>query len=41
MIYLKADMELKQHALDRTIPVDRQPGRYRPPDDLIEFLDRL
>ena len=38
---LKADLELKQRALDRTVPVDGQPGRYRPPDDIIDFLDRL
>jgi integrase/recombinase XerD len=41
MIYLKADLELKQRALDRTVPVDGQPGRYQPPDDIIDFLDRL
>ena len=41
MIYLKADLELKQRALDRTVPVDGQPGRYRPPGDIIDFLDRL
>ena len=41
MIYLKADLELKQRALDRTVPVDGEPGRYRPPDDIIDFLDRL
>ena len=27
----KADLELKQRALDRTVPVDGQPGRYRRP----------
>jgi integrase/recombinase XerD len=41
MIYLKADLELKQRALDRTVPVDGEPGRYRPPDNIIDFLDRL
>ena len=41
MIYLKADLELKQRALDRTAPVDGQAGRYRPPDDIIDFLDSL
>jgi integrase/recombinase XerD len=41
MIYLKADLELKQRALDRTVPTDGRPGRYRPPDDIIDFLDRL
>jgi integrase/recombinase XerD len=41
MIYLKADLELKQRALDRTVPIDSQPGRYHPPDDIINFLDQL
>jgi integrase/recombinase XerD len=41
MTYLKADLELKQRALDRTVPTDGQPGRYRPPDDIIDFLDHL
>ncbi len=41
MIYLKADLELKQRALDRTVPIDGEPGRYCPPDDVIDFLDRL
>ncbi len=41
MIYLKADLELKQRALDRTVPTNGQPGRYRPPDDIINFLDQL
>jgi len=31
----------RQRALDRTAPVDGQPGRYQPPDDIIDFLDRL
>jgi len=26
MIYLKADLELKQRALDRTVPTDGQPA---------------
>jgi integrase len=41
MIYLKADLELKQQALNRTVPTDGEPGRYQPPDDIIDFLDRL
>jgi integrase/recombinase XerD len=40
-IYLQADMELKQKALDRTTPPDSAPGRYRPPDDLLAFLEGL
>jgi integrase/recombinase XerD len=41
MTYLNADLELKQRALDRTVPIDGKPGRYRPPDDIINFLDHL
>ncbi len=41
MTYLKADLELKQRALDRTVPTDGHPGRYRPPDNIIDFLDHL
>jgi integrase/recombinase XerD len=40
-IYLDADLELKQRALDRTAPADSRPGRYRPPDSLLAFLENL
>jgi site-specific recombinase XerC len=40
-IYLQADMALKQQALDRTRPPAAQPGRYRPPDQLLAFLQAL
>jgi integrase/recombinase XerD len=40
-IYLDADLELKQRALDRTTPPDSKPGRYRPPDPLLAFLQGL
>lgn len=40
-IYLDADLELKQRALDRTTPPDSKPGRYRPPDNLLSFLRDL
>jgi integrase/recombinase XerD len=40
-IYLEADLELKQRALDRTTPTATSPGRYRPPDKLIAFLEAL
>src|SRR5436305_8425309 len=40
-IYLDADLELKQRALDRTAPLDTKPGRYRPPDTLLAFLEGL
>jgi integrase/recombinase XerD len=39
--YLHADMELKRRALDRTTPPNVRPGRYRPPDRLIAFLESL
>jgi len=40
-IYLDADLELKQRALDRTTPPGSKPGRYRPPDALLGFLQGL
>jgi len=40
-IYLHADMELKEQALARTTPPDTPPGRYRPPDALLAFLEAL
>jgi len=39
--YLHADLALKQRALDRTTPPNTRPGRYRPPDALLTFLDEL
>jgi integrase/recombinase XerD len=40
-IYLHADLTLKERALARTTPPDAQPGRYRPPDPLLAFLENL
>jgi integrase/recombinase XerD len=40
-IYLQADMALKQRALDRTTPPATTPGRYRPSDQLLAFLEAL
>ena len=40
-MYLHADLALKERALDRTTPLDSKPGRYRPPDALLGFLDGL
>jgi site-specific recombinase XerD len=40
-IYLHADLELKERALARTKPPDTTPGRYRPPDQLLAFLEAL
>jgi site-specific recombinase XerD len=40
-IYLHADMTHKQQAIDRTKPINAKPGRYRPSDTLLAFLDAL
>lgn len=40
-IYLHADMAIKERALARTTPPDSTPGRYRPPDHLLAFLEAL
>lgn len=40
-IYLTADLELKQHALDKTRPIGSKPGRFKPPDRLLAFLEAL
>jgi len=40
-IYLHADLALKERALARTTPVHVTPGRYRPPDTLLAFLEAL
>jgi integrase/recombinase XerD len=40
-IYLHADMAIKERALARTLPPATRPGRYRPPDRLLAFLEAL
>src|SRR5665648_109129 len=40
-IYLHADLALKESALARTKPPEARPGRYRPPDKLLAFLEGL
>lgn len=40
-IYVHADMTLKERALARTVPISVKPGRYRPPDPLLAFLEAL
>ncbi len=40
-IYLHADMTHKQQAIDRTRPLAAKPGRYRPPDTILAFLEAL
>ena len=39
--YLHADMSIKERALASTSPSRTQPGRYRPSDQLLAFLDSL
>jgi len=39
--YLHADMTIKERALARVTPVASKPGRYRPPDRLLAFLESL
>lgn len=39
--YLHADLTLKERALARTVPPNTRPGRYRPPDKLLAFLEGL
>lgn len=39
--YLHADLQMKEAALSRTAPFALQPGRYRPSDDVLVFLESL
>jgi integrase/recombinase XerD len=39
--YLHADLAIKERALARTTPPNSKPGRYRPSDALLAFLDGL
>jgi integrase/recombinase XerD len=40
-IYMHGDLTIKQQALARTTPPNVRPGRYRPPDRLMAFLQSL
>ncbi|MGH8910424.1 MAG: tyrosine-type recombinase/integrase [Egibacteraceae bacterium] len=40
-IYLHADLALKEQAINRTTPPHTTPGRYRPPDTTLAFLESL
>jgi hypothetical protein len=40
-IYTHADMTIKERALARTKPLHIKPGRYRPLDQLLAFLNDL
>jgi len=39
--YIHADLSIKERALARTRPPNTKPGRYRPSDRLLAFLDSL
>lgn len=39
--YVHADMTLKEKALALTAPITARPGRYRPADKILAFLDSL
>jgi site-specific recombinase XerD len=40
-IYLHADTSQKERAIARTRPLGTKPGRYRPPDAVLAFLEAL
>jgi len=40
-IYQHTDRALKQKAVDRIAPIGAKPGRYRPSDSLLAFLEGL
>jgi site-specific recombinase XerD len=40
-IYLHAHLALKERAIERTVPAGTTPRRYRPPDQLLAFLEAL
>jgi hypothetical protein len=41
LIYLEATLAMKEKALAKTIPPDGTPGRYKPGDRLLAFLNSL
>jgi site-specific recombinase XerD len=40
-MYLHADLRLKEEALSKMTPLDVPPGRFRPDDELLAFLEDL
>ena len=40
-LYVEADLEMKERALAKVQPPDTSPGRYRPGDRLLAFLESL
>ena len=39
--YIHADMTIKERALDRLTPTDVKPGRYKPADNVLAYLESL
>jgi len=40
-IYLDASLSIKERALEKNAPPNTKPGRFRPPDHLLAFLETL
>ena len=40
-MYVHADIQIKEQAMAKTQPVAVSPGRYRPNDELLAFLEGL
>jgi site-specific recombinase XerD len=40
-IYLHADLQIKERALERTAPIATRPGRFKPTDKLLALLEAL
>ena len=40
-MYLDADLAIKERALALMAPPDTKPGRFRPSDKLLVFLEQL
>jgi integrase/recombinase XerD len=40
-VYLNADLSMKETILAKTLPIKGKPGRYRPADHLLNFLNNL
>jgi site-specific recombinase XerD len=39
--YIHADLSIKERALAMTTPASVKPGRYKPPDPVLAFLESL
>jgi len=40
-VYLHSNTTIKQEAIDKIAPIDTPPGRYKPSDKLLAFLESL